>query len=280
MNNYACFTISWSTLKGLPNLTSPNTPVNLTATVDDTTTGGSNIASAEYNLDGGAWTAMAATDGAFDTSFEQVEATLTLAQPGVHTLCVRGTDAFSNTSPGECTTVTVAVSDIEVSPWELNFGDVTVGDSSFMMATISNLGGADLAITVVPPNDGAFDWSLVGTDDPYSATLPACAAPPDCPSVDLDVRFTPTAEQLFETTIAIETNDWDEPTVTVAVNGNGVAAEPPPQEAIQAIINFFDESVASCQWYFDWRGTRGLGAESPKRSAEHVGGSRGLHRSR
>ena len=35
-------------------------PVTLTATLDDRTTGNSNIASVEYNVDGGTWTPMSA----------------------------------------------------------------------------------------------------------------------------------------------------------------------------------------------------------------------------
>lgn len=91
-----------------PNPVLANANTTLSATVDDSTTGNSNIASAEYNVDGGTiWTAMSATDGAFNSPTEQVSATLTFSQLGVHTVCVRGTDVFSNTSAQECTTVTV-----------------------------------------------------------------------------------------------------------------------------------------------------------------------------
>lgn len=93
-----------------PNPTPPNAAVTLTATLDDTTTGNSNIASAEYNVDSGDdWTSMNATDGAFNSPLESVTATLTFApsQAGTRTLCVRGTDAFANTSEA-CTTVNVS----------------------------------------------------------------------------------------------------------------------------------------------------------------------------
>ena len=48
----------------------------VTANVDDTTTGGSLIESAEFSVDGGPWTPMAAVDGAFDEMVENVTATL------------------------------------------------------------------------------------------------------------------------------------------------------------------------------------------------------------
>ena len=99
-----------SDLTAAPNPTPANKPAALTAMLDDRTTGNSHIASAEYNVDGGAWTPMSATDGAFDSPLESVTATLTFApsQAGTRTLCVHGTDAFNNVSTEACTTVTVS----------------------------------------------------------------------------------------------------------------------------------------------------------------------------
>jgi hypothetical protein len=75
----------------------------VTANVDDTDTGGSDIASAEYSLDGGAWVAMNAHDGGFDAVSEDVEATLVApSEAGIYDLCVRGTDVADNTGVEEC----------------------------------------------------------------------------------------------------------------------------------------------------------------------------------
>jgi hypothetical protein len=51
---------------------------------------------------------MNAADGAFNSPNEPVKAMPTFPQSGSYTVCVRGTDAFSNTSAGVCTTVTVS----------------------------------------------------------------------------------------------------------------------------------------------------------------------------
>ncbi len=78
-----------------------NTGSTLTASIDDSTTGDSNIASAEYKVDDGPWTPMGASDGSFDSPTEDV--TVALPQYGtasIHTVCVRGTDAADNTSDG------------------------------------------------------------------------------------------------------------------------------------------------------------------------------------
>jgi len=75
----------------------------VSSTIDDRTTGGSTIASAEYRVDDGPWMAMTATDGFFDAVTEPVEATLYApTTPAVSMLCVRGTDAVSNLGAEEC----------------------------------------------------------------------------------------------------------------------------------------------------------------------------------
>jgi hypothetical protein len=83
-------------------------PGTVTATVDDSGTGGSTIASAEYSLDGGGWQPMLASDGAFDEVTEDVKATLpAFSEPGVHEVCVRGTDLAGNVGQSECTLLAV-----------------------------------------------------------------------------------------------------------------------------------------------------------------------------
>jgi hypothetical protein len=85
-----------------------NTPVTLTATVDDSTTGGLNISGASYSLDAGGPVAMAAQDGAFDSPIEDVTAVLgPFAAAGVYRPCVQGTDSAHNTGVGVCTMLAV-----------------------------------------------------------------------------------------------------------------------------------------------------------------------------
>jgi CSLREA domain-containing protein len=92
-----------------PNPAPVNTAITVRANVDDSSTGNSNIADAEYSLNGGAWTDMAPSDSSFDSPTEDVEATLSgFSEAGVHEVCVRGTDAAGNTSLGEdCTLLAV-----------------------------------------------------------------------------------------------------------------------------------------------------------------------------
>ena len=75
--------------------------VHLTATVDDSTTGASLIASAQYRIGTGAWVDMLPVDGAFNEVTEDVEVTFLAPSPtGDYVLSVRGEDALLNTSAG------------------------------------------------------------------------------------------------------------------------------------------------------------------------------------
>jgi hypothetical protein len=71
--------------------------------VDDTTTGNSTLSSAEYQVDGGTWSPMQASDGTFDSSLEQVTAQFTAPQgPTSVEVCVQGSDVFGNTGSAAC----------------------------------------------------------------------------------------------------------------------------------------------------------------------------------
>ena len=86
-----------------PSIAAVGAPVQVTATVDDRDTGGSNIESAQLQLDGGGWIPMISADGAFDEPVEHVAGSIGgFPSPGVHTVCVRGTDAAGNTSTPRC----------------------------------------------------------------------------------------------------------------------------------------------------------------------------------
>jgi hypothetical protein len=70
----------------------------VTANVSDVTTGGSNIVSACFKVDGGSCVAMSAVDGSFNSPNENVKGTIpSYNAADVKTLCVYGTDAANNT---------------------------------------------------------------------------------------------------------------------------------------------------------------------------------------
>lgn len=85
-----------------------NGNATVTALVDDSTVGGSTIASAEYSLNGGDWIAASAIDGVFNEVAEGVEATFVGTEVGSNLICLRGTDALGNTGDVTCQSFLVA----------------------------------------------------------------------------------------------------------------------------------------------------------------------------
>jgi hypothetical protein len=78
--------------------------VTVSANVSDETKGNSNVASAEYQINGGSWQPMSAADAAFDSPNEDVQATFTagISLLGTNEICVRGTDALGNLGGASC----------------------------------------------------------------------------------------------------------------------------------------------------------------------------------
>jgi len=85
-----------------PNPVPINTPITLTATVDDSGTGNSGITSVQYSTDSTTWEAMSATDGIFDEPIEEVTATIAgFDTASVHTIAVTVTDSEGNIAQSE-----------------------------------------------------------------------------------------------------------------------------------------------------------------------------------
>jgi hypothetical protein len=144
-----------------PNPTNGSAAVVLTATATDALT---DVTSAEYNIDGGAFMAMSASDGAFDELSEGVTVTIAAAAvaaltDGNHTLCVRATDAVSNTSgdADACTTLVVdqtppAVSGVSATP-----NPVANGTSTVLSATITD--ALTNVVSAQYSTDGGGSWN-------------------------------------------------------------------------------------------------------------------------
>jgi hypothetical protein len=84
-------------LAAAPNPVAVGTNITLTATVDDSQTGGSKIRSAECIVDGNIYGNMNAQDGVFDSETEDVTANIQpFGEAGLHIVCVYGTDSSGN----------------------------------------------------------------------------------------------------------------------------------------------------------------------------------------
>jgi hypothetical protein len=93
-----------------PNPVAVGGDVHVTATVDDTTTGGSDIASANYTVYDSAHSEVLSGNmsNSFDSPTVDVWADFTApGDVGIYDLCVSGTDAAANTGPEECVMLVV-----------------------------------------------------------------------------------------------------------------------------------------------------------------------------
>ena len=67
------------------------------------------IAGVQFNVDGGAWSAASASDGAFDEAGEAFTFTTSPLSAGTHTICARATNGVGNTDPSpSCDSLTVS----------------------------------------------------------------------------------------------------------------------------------------------------------------------------
>lgn len=100
-----------SGIASIPDPVPTHVDLTLVATVNDTSTGGSPIGSAEYRIDSGSFSPMFPQDGAFDEVSEDVFAIVpAFTEAGVHHVCVRGRDLAGNSGNlghEECTFLVV-----------------------------------------------------------------------------------------------------------------------------------------------------------------------------
>jgi len=104
--------------------------------------------------------------------------------------------------------------DIDVSPTSVVFGLKTVGTSSTAVVTVTNLGNIDL---IMAPVTGLAAPFSVTNDNVSDATVSPSA------SVTLTVVYTPTSTANVSDTLVIASNDPDEPTADIVIEGQGGA---------------------------------------------------------
>jgi len=116
-------------------------------------------------------------------------------------------------------------SDISVSPASYDFGDVLVGESSTPVElTISNSGPLALVIsgmTLLDTSNCSLDVN--GGANPCGSTTPTIAMGANC---TVTVTFNPSSAGAPGTSLIINSNDPDEPTLIVSLTGNGVLPAP------------------------------------------------------
>jgi hypothetical protein len=173
-----------SNVAATPNPLEIGNSTTITATITDS--GGSNVASAQYNIDGGSFIAMSGTFGGSTANVSATTAVFTA--PGVHNICVVGTDIAGNVGTAQC---------ILFAAYDPNGGFVTGGGgaNSPAGADVNNPSGSG-------PITFAFDLKYL----PNNQTVP---------SGDLEFHYN-------AGNIVFKSTGWD---FLVVTNGNRAQAQ-------------------------------------------------------
>ncbi|NOZ63175.1 MAG: choice-of-anchor D domain-containing protein [Calditrichaeota bacterium] len=127
----------------------------------------------------------------------------------------------------------------EISPVLYDFGDVEVGTSETIIISVTNIGFSDLIISdyflqAVSSND----FSVIHS--PRFPDVPVAIAESD--NYDLEVTYSPSSTGPASAVLEVISNGG---TVTCALSGTGVNTELTPEEQIENILQFIDDSVAN-----------------------------------
>ncbi|MFC7232787.1 Ig-like domain-containing protein [Saliphagus sp. GCM10025308] len=120
--------------------------------------------------------------------------------------------------------------DVDVAPETVDFGAVEVGENVTANVTVSNVGGGPLTVddaAVTGPDAGVYTV----TDGGSSTTVAAGE------SSTVTLKFAPTATGSADATLELLTDDPDEPSVSVALSGNGTITN--PNHAPIAAANYY-----------------------------------------
>jgi len=149
------------------------------------------------------------------------------SQAGVFetTLSVQSNDTNQPTVSVALSGTALGVAVIAVEPDALDFGTLSLGDSTERALTVGNEGTAALAVAAVQCSDPAF-----------TVVEEASFELPPGQSRALSIRFAPSAAGELQATLSIESNDTDQPTVTVGLSGKALGV--PGISVIPSEIDF------------------------------------------
>jgi hypothetical protein len=187
--------------------------VSVTPTTATVASGGTEQLSAQVTNSTNTAVTWSATSGTVSTTGLLTAPIVTTTT----TVTVKATSVADTTKSASATvTVTAAVGILTLNPTSLNFGSVTVGQTSpVLLTTLTNTGNASLTITSDSLSAGDFNWGGAGTCN--DSTLAPGA------SCTYSAKFTPTATGTRTATITIYSTASD-PTVTLPLSGIGTTA--------------------------------------------------------
>ena len=159
------------------------------------------------------------------------------AQTGTITLRSNDSNRASVTIDvtGTGVAATVPTPAIEVTPAQLAFGDVSVGQTKDLTLAVRNSGNAALTVNSMSIGNAAY----TRTGGAATFTLATGA------SQTVTVRFTPTVAGSQIGTVTIASNDPASPTKTVGLTGTGIAPAGPQIETLQIDDGTYERSIGA-----------------------------------
>ncbi len=121
---------------------------------------------------------------------------------------------------------------ISITPANLDFGTIAVGQTKDLILQVSNTGGTALTVSSISGSNGRFTLQSGG--------LPGVIQPGV--TVALTIRFTPTSAGAQSGTLTFSSNDSAKPTLSVSVSGTGAAGNP-TMTIVTAFLDFGTVSV-------------------------------------
>ena len=150
--------------------------VGATVSVTAAATDASGIASAQVSVDGGPWTALGATDGAFGGTSEGLTGTITAPAPaGIHGVCVRATDSVGNTSSGTACATLDVVTKVNQTITFANPGAQTMAQPTLTVSATAS-SGLDVTFTTSTPSvctAGGLNGATITLVGPGTCTVRA-----------------------------------------------------------------------------------------------------------
>jgi len=115
----------------------------------------------------------------------------------------------------------VPLPDIEVTPQEIDFGEVASGDRLERLVRVRNAGEAPLEVSIAPP------------DPPFDISVTTLSVPPSS-AVSFTVGFAPVEGMDYAETMLVGSNDPDDGLVLIRLSGTGL---PPPPEPDAGLLD-------------------------------------------
>jgi hypothetical protein len=121
--------------------------------------------------------------------------------------------------------ISTPVPNITLSPLSYSFGDVvTENSSSPREITISNTGSAELHVSGIVLSDTTnFTLDVNGGPNPCGSTSPTIPTGQNC---TVSARFGPFSTGVFSSTLRVDSDDPDTPSLGVSLTGSGTLSPP------------------------------------------------------